>query len=375
MSGENKPLSREEHDRIFHERVVPGSLYNETTPSVAPRAVILAGQPGAGKGNLTEAVAGEFNRNIVVIDPDAQRDHFPGISKLREEHPLSWSTYTHTDAKGWSDELRDLSIAGRRNVNLDVTLAGADPVIKQIHDMQSKGYEVEIRAVAAHRLESEWGVDRRFTKQLEAEGYGRHVPGEFQDYAYKILPANLDKVQAETGARIRIYSREGAELYDSRTNSLKPSAALEQAREARMTVPRITRDTAQGLHDQKAFHQKLPELLKHNPNISAETARNLDREREEAKVVARINSATTEAAAINHRIQLAAIEGRIAKLAGHLVPQPMHNGPSLHGQAETSVHPAHPTSVADPHAQQSANPAHNLNVAQHEQQPTRGRSR
>ena len=31
----------------------------------------------------------------------------------------------------------------------------------------------------------------------------------FQDFAYKALPASLDKVHAQTGARILIYNREG----------------------------------------------------------------------------------------------------------------------------------------------------------------------
>jgi hypothetical protein len=304
MSGENTPLPAETHARIFVEQVIPKSRFNETTPQAKPSAVILAGQPGAGKGNLARAVKREFSGNIVVIDPDAQRDFFPDVDKLREAHPLTWSGSTHNDAKAWSDELRDLSIEGRRNVNLDVTLAGADPVIKQIHAMQDKGYEVEIRAVATHRLESELGVDQRFTSQLASEGYGRHVPGDFQDFAYKALPANLDRVQAETGARIRIYNREGVELYDSHTNPMKPGAALEQAREARMTDPKITHATAQGLRDQQEFHRKLPETLEHNPAISRQTARNLPPEREAQNVVARIDHATSEATAIDRAIRI-----------------------------------------------------------------------
>ncbi len=45
-----------------------------------------------------------------------------------------------------------------------------------IKELQSKGYDVEIRAVAAHRLESELGVDKRFADKLNIDGFGRYVP-------------------------------------------------------------------------------------------------------------------------------------------------------------------------------------------------------
>jgi adenylylsulfate kinase-like enzyme len=42
-----------------------------------PRAVIIAGQPGSGKSRITIKAMEEFDRNVIVIDPD----------KLRSNHP------------------------------------------------------------------------------------------------------------------------------------------------------------------------------------------------------------------------------------------------------------------------------------------------
>ncbi|RYE55242.1 MAG: toxin, partial [Hyphomicrobiales bacterium] len=279
MSTPDNLLARPEHARTFIDTVVPRSNFHHSSPQAAPRAVFTAGQPGAGKGGVVNAAEKELGGNVVTIDPDEQRRFVPGVKALKEQHPLKWSGESHPVAKAYADGLRDLAIEGRRNLIIDTTLAGADPVIDQVRTMQAKGYHVEIRAVASHRLESELGIDRRYTDELVRKGSARHVPGDFHDAAYKALPANLDKVHAQTGVRIRIYNREGVELYDSRTSAMKPGVALEQAREARLRDPRVTRATATIGREQQDFHRKLPETLEHSPTISRETAKNLPPER------------------------------------------------------------------------------------------------
>ena len=312
MSDPTGKLDPETHRRVFAERVVPRSALSETTPQARPHAIVLAGQPGAGKGNLVKAAQFEFSDNIVPIDPDAQRELHPDFKKLREAHPYTWSGHTHYDASRWAGELRDAAVAGRRNLIVDTTLGNADGAIQTIKGLQAKGYSVEVRVVATHRLESELGVDRRFTGQLDKEGFGRHVPGEFHDAAYKALPANLDKVQEQTGARIRIYSREGVELYDSHTSPLKPSAALEQAREARMADPKITRSTAERAREQQDFHRRLPDTLERNPKINLETAKNLPPERQVQGVVPRVERTATETTAIDRTVRIEPGAARVA---------------------------------------------------------------
>lgn len=179
--------------------------------------------------------------------------------------------------------------------------------------MQGQGYQVEVRAIATHRLESELGVDRRFTGDLLERGSGRHVPGDFHDFAYKALPANLDKVHEQTGVRVRIYNREGMELYDSRTTPhLKPGVALEQAREARMQDPKVTRGTARGLADQQDFHRQLPDTLERNRKINQDAANNLPTERRAQGVVPRIERAVEEATTIDRTVRIEPGAARVA---------------------------------------------------------------
>lgn len=132
MSDSTGKLDPETRRRVFAERVVPRSALPETTPQAHPHAIVLAGQPGAGKGNLVKAAQFEFSDNIVPIDPDAQREHHPDFKKLRESHPYTWSGHTHYDASRWAGELRDAAVAGRRNLIVDTTLGHADGAIRTI---------------------------------------------------------------------------------------------------------------------------------------------------------------------------------------------------------------------------------------------------
>jgi hypothetical protein len=153
MSDPTGKLNPETHLRVFTDTAVPNSALPHTTPQAQPHAVVLAGQPGAGKGNLVLAARLEFSRNVVTIDPDAQREFHPDIKKLRESHPYTWSGHTHYDASRWAGELRDAAVAGRRNLIVDTTLGNADSAIQTIKGLQAKAYSVEARDISTRQVE------------------------------------------------------------------------------------------------------------------------------------------------------------------------------------------------------------------------------
>jgi predicted ABC-type ATPase len=125
-------LDSQEHARIFNETILPRSTVQSTTPQAHPRAIVLAGQPGAGKGNLADAAKLEFSNDIVKIDPDELRRFHPNIENLRATHPMTWSGLTQPDASQWASELRDAAVAGKRNIIIDTTLGNAYSAIQAI---------------------------------------------------------------------------------------------------------------------------------------------------------------------------------------------------------------------------------------------------
>jgi hypothetical protein len=273
MSEENA-LSPNEHTRILRESILANPEYRRVTEQATPRAIILAGQPGAGKGNLERAAQSDLRHNAVTIDPDALRNRHPGIDRLTQQHPYTWADHTHPDASQWSKELRTDAIAQRKNLIIDSTM----PKAGMIEELQAKGYQVEVRAVAAHRFESELGVDQRFGRGVDERGSGRYVPEKLRTEVYEKLPAALDDVARQTGVPVQVYDREGRLHFDSRTSpSASPGQALETARNGRLTQERLN-DLHQSTDAQRQWHRDLPERVP-NERVNADAARHLLDER------------------------------------------------------------------------------------------------
>lgn len=304
MASKDGQLPADVHQRVLRETIIPESGLSHHTSQTTPKAILLAGQPGAGKGTLKDISRAELGGNVVVVDPDELRDAYPDVERLYERHPYTWAGHTHEDASHWAKELRAGAVEGRRNLILDTTLGNGDSAITLIKDLQARGYEVEIRGVVAHRLESELGVDARFSNSLDNYGFGRYVPEDVRKHVYDALPGNLDKVQAETGIQIRLYGRKGAQVYDSHSDTRLPGTALEAEREARLNDPRITQTLRDDWRAQGRWHAELGDTLPHNTKVSPPTAAAVLDERATLKVVEGITPSIQEARGIDHTIRV-----------------------------------------------------------------------
>ncbi len=286
MSMSPTKLTAEEHLRVFNERVVPESGINELESQERPRAIILAGQPGAGKSKIAAGALDDLGGKAVIIDTDAYRDAHPKVEEFRKDHPYNWGDDTHPDASGWAKELRAKAIIESKNIIIDTTLGDGPGAERLINDLKKSGYEVEVRAIATTKLESELGVDQRFTGSLERNGFGRFVPETVRSDIISNLPNNLDHVAEKTGVPVSIHNREGEKLYDSTQDASRtPGQALQEAWADRFRSPEILQGVAKGWETQHALHKTLPETLALNPKIDEQTAANLLRERDQNGVV------------------------------------------------------------------------------------------
>ncbi|MFZ5657084.1 MAG: zeta toxin family protein [Pseudomonadota bacterium] len=132
MNGRDSRRSREEHVRIFDERVLEDSQLNSRTSFERPRAVILAGQPGAGKGNLVAVARNDMRKDVVVVDPDALRDCHPSVYRFRNETPYTWPGRPNAGAS--ADKVMGATVKStcrrfvswRRHANLSLSLSRKD---------------------------------------------------------------------------------------------------------------------------------------------------------------------------------------------------------------------------------------------------------
>ncbi|MBN8212689.1 MAG: zeta toxin family protein [Xanthomonadales bacterium] len=265
-------LSKEESRRLLHEVVIPDSGLDALATHEKPRAIVLAGQPGAGKGVLVGAARREFNGDILVIDPDELRDAIPGIRQLQEADPIDWPDATNRGAFNLASGLRDEGIKRHVNLVIDGSMSDAGNSARTIEALQKKGYEVEVRAISSHWLESELGIDQRFTGQIDRIGVARDVKMSFHNDVYNGLPGNLDKVAERTGVQVRIYDRGLNELYDSRRDVGSPSEVLSETRAGRMEDPEVRQQLQEGWKRQQGWHEVMPETLHARQDISPTTA-------------------------------------------------------------------------------------------------------
>ncbi|MEZ5665046.1 MAG: zeta toxin family protein [Burkholderiaceae bacterium] len=276
MARDYPKISPSEHQQILqHEILRDPRRFLNASPVDRPRAVIMAGQPGAGKGGLVKIAKTQFDSNVVTIDVDDLRGYHPLVDVLRRRHPYTWSGHTHGDAAQWAAELRQAAVAQRKNLILDTTT----PRVDIIRELQAAGYEVEVRALAAHRLESEVGVEERFTSQWDNEGHGRYVPKDVRDQVYRQLPDVLNDVARKTGVPVQVYDREGRLRFDSRQAWFRsPGMALRQGRFWRMWNHDRVVDLHKASQRQIGWHRSLTRRLDEG-RVPPATASHLQNER------------------------------------------------------------------------------------------------
>ncbi|SBV49822.1 hypothetical protein XBLMG947_0596 [Xanthomonas bromi] len=316
MNEKESRLDDAEHRRLFEQKILDDAALETKSSFEHPKAIILAGQPGSGKGSLARAADVELGRDVVLIDPDELRNAHPEVSVLRNAHPYTWSGYTHPDASQWADELLQATIEGRKNLIFDTTLSNGQWSAELIKDLQSRGYDIEVRTMAAHKLESELGVDNRFSRQLDEVGHGRYVPEGAREAIYTKLPISLDTVHAQTTAPIRIFNRQGTEVYDSRTDARPPGQALEEARNAWFKDPTVTQELRERWQQQVDWHRDLPAHVQDLPNATPAVQEQVLAEHAELHVSDGVNSRLEGIATIDELVRPGAPPARVP------VPEP-----------------------------------------------------
>ena len=275
MSDSKEQLSKQQLQRLLSDTVIPEYGLNELVSHEKPRAIVLAGQPGSGKGSLVRAAEREFGDDVLVIDPDRLCTTLPGVRELQVSDPFGWPQETNKDAFRLANGLRDTGVDKRFNLVIDGSMSDAGNSIRTIEALQKKGYQVEVRTISSHWLESELGIDQRLSNQIDRLGVARDVDLDFHNRVYNDLPGNLEKVAERTGVQVRIYDRELNEIYSNRRDVGSPSEVLRETRAGRMEDPEVRQQLQEGWRQQQAWHEAMPEAVRARQDISPKTAEDL----------------------------------------------------------------------------------------------------
>lgn len=195
----------------------------------SPRAILLAGQPGAGKTILSSLLQSSLDDDAVFINGDDYRRYHPNYSEFYKQYGSDSVPMT----SAFSGEVTENLIARFSDLAFNMVIEGTGRTVdvpkRTATFLAEKGYIVEMAVIATRPLLSLISTLLRFYQMNEHGTIPRATALEAHDSVVAVLPSNLDALSTFPRlSRITIWTR-GAELvYDSEVDTPPPSKALER---------------------------------------------------------------------------------------------------------------------------------------------------
>src|SRR5690606_3751637 len=111
------------------------------------------------------------------------------LAEIEKDDPVRMGDHTHEDASVWKGFLLENARNASNNVVTEVTLASTLNTKREIQNFQTKGYSIQLHAMAVHENVSRIGILSRFERAIiAATGSPRYVSMDYHDAAYQALP-------------------------------------------------------------------------------------------------------------------------------------------------------------------------------------------
>ena len=208
--------------------------------SEKPTAIILGGQPASGKSALTLKIQEEStNSEFAVINGDEFRSYHPRSSIISKHFGQDAPKYTQSFSNTLVEYLKAECLRLRCNFIIEGTMRTYAVIERTAHEIKQAGFRCEAHALAVHRQDSLLGVFQRFEADKQRTGVGRFSPIDVHDEAYRQIPLNLAKADAEKlFDRLVVYTRNqtgqlimGIDRLSKATDPLDFSTAFDQLRQ------------------------------------------------------------------------------------------------------------------------------------------------
>jgi predicted ABC-type ATPase len=116
-------LTPDEHEQIFLKEIIP-DLTTWLKTVTFPKAIMLGGQPGAGKSALQSMAELELAKEggALAIIGDELRDYHPLYRKLLKQNDKTAAFYTDRDSGQWVGKLINYTIAKHYHLIIEGTM-------------------------------------------------------------------------------------------------------------------------------------------------------------------------------------------------------------------------------------------------------------
>ena len=192
-----------------------------------PRAILLAGQPGAGKTVLSDMFVSEFKDNVAFVNGDDYRRQHPHYRELYGKYGSDFVDLVSPFSNQVSNKLIDIYSDQHFHLIVEGTGRTVQVPLSTSEMLSRKGYSVEMSVIAAKPLVSLISTLLRFYNMNKVGTVPRATAIAAHDNFVDVLPHNLDILRnVPTISRMTIWTRERDLLYDSECNHSMPSRAL-----------------------------------------------------------------------------------------------------------------------------------------------------
>jgi predicted ABC-type ATPase len=186
--------------------IIIENLTSGIKPVSNPKVVILGGQPGSGKGELTTQALIKISRNSVICNADDYRDLHPKIKEIKELQPQYYPDLTSKFAQDCNNLLRQHCEEYHLNYILETTFSSGKRMNDTIREMRSRGYDVSMMLLAVHHNLSFLGTKLRYESMFAQSGFGRTVSKKQHDERYDLIISTLKQCWMQNYIKTFIFT-------------------------------------------------------------------------------------------------------------------------------------------------------------------------
>jgi len=229
IKDNNELLMTEEQYQNAYQQIKNDITKNKTRVD-SPVAIVLGGQPGAGKSNIYQIARRRFSNNLIELDCDAFRIYHPYYEQIKlifgKEDGSKTNPFVFRAVDTLVEELSD----EKYNLIIESSLNRSKTAINNGKMLPPKGYEVELHVMATNKEVSWQGTINRYYEEMRKTGKPRAVPRDFHDKVVSNICNSLYEVkQSGLMSNILIFDRTQTCLYNMKENKdVEPSILLDQ---------------------------------------------------------------------------------------------------------------------------------------------------
>jgi hypothetical protein len=192
----------------------------DRNPQVRPKAVIIGGQPGAGKSSTQTAVREELGSSSVALyDGDENAEAHPAYKDIARDRPFDGHQIAESHLPG---DLHQRAMDQLRAGETKFDVIASHPLGRKewaeawTKGFSDEGYHVSVAFVATHESNSLLGIADRYQVSRDEGGGGRWLEPETHDRFYSEIPDVAHHLESEGHVdSMYVTNRNGDLLYEN----------------------------------------------------------------------------------------------------------------------------------------------------------------